>query len=147
MTTGDAFILLVEDNEDDAFLTKRTLKQQHVANRVVVIRDGATALDFLFSRGEYENREGPQLPQMVLLDINLPRLSGLEVLRELRANEQTRFLPVIMFTSSKAEQDIVESYSNSANSYVRKPINAQDFSDALQKIGTYWLILNEPPAD
>lgn len=146
MTTEDAFILLVEDNEDDIFLTKRTLKQQRVANRVVVVSDGVTALDFLFARGEYESREGRQLPQMVLLDINLPRMSGLEVLRELRANEQTSTLPVIMFTSSKAEQDILDSYESNANSYVRKPINAQDFSDALQKIGAYWLILNEPPA-
>lgn len=145
MALSDAFILLVEDNEDDIFLTLRTLKQHSVANDVMVVRDGAEALDFLFARGKYGGRRPDQLPQVVLLDINLPKLSGLEVLKELRRHEATRLLPVVMLTSSRQEQDIIDSYDNRANSYVQKPVDSQKFSDAIRQVGVYWLALNEVP--
>lgn len=145
VTARDAYILLVEDNEDDVFLTQRALVKQGVANEVVVVRDGAAALDFLFARGEYEDRRPTNLPQLVLLDINLPKLSGLEVLRQLRAAESTRLLPVVVFTTSQEERDLIESYESRANAYVRKPVDAREFGEAIHRVGAYWLLLNEPP--
>lgn len=136
-------ILLVEDNQDDVDLTLRALaKQQSIG--IDVVRDGAEALDYLLNREAYANSDKP-LPDLVLLDINLPKLSGLDVLKELRRNDATKLLPVVMLTTSKQEQDIVESYAGGANSYVRKPVSYSEFVDAVNQLGVYWLGLNQPP--
>jgi len=138
-------ILLVEDNSDDEVLTLRALKQHRIRNEVVVVRDGAEALDYLFRTGAHAGpRDGPP-PEIVLLDLKLPKLDGLEVLKRIRADERTRLLPVIVLTSSKAEQDLIQSYRAGANSYVRKPVDFQEFSEAVRQLGLYWLLLNEPP--
>ena len=128
-------ILLVEDHPDDEELTMRALKKNNIKNEVVVARDGVEALEYLFGTGA--------MPQIILLDLKLPKIDGLEVLRRLRADERTKFLPVVVLTSSKEEQDIVKSYQLGANSYVRKPVDFQEFSQAVQNLGLYWLILNE----
>lgn len=140
-------ILLVEDNPQDEKLTLRALQKLQVVNEVDVVRDGAEALDYLWCRGAYADRAGKALPAVVLLDIKLPKLSGLDVLMQLRSEETTRTLPVVMLTSSDEEQDIVDSYRNGANSYVRKPVNAGEFADAVARLGLYWLALNEIPGD
>lgn len=137
-------ILLVEDNPDDEELTIRALKKNHISNPVIVARDGVEALDYLFHRGAYESAT-PALPQVVLLDLKLPRVDGLQVLREIRANERTRMLPVVILTSSKEEQDLISGYSLGANSYIRKPVNFTDFTEAVRTLGLYWLLLNEYP--
>lgn len=139
------YILLVEDNQDDVDLTLRALKKQNIANEVEVVRDGAEALDFIFARGNHAGRNPKQLPQLVLLDINLPKVSGIEVLRRLRENQLTRMVPVVMLTTSKEERDVVESYTSGANSYVQKPIDFEEFSEAVRQLGIYWLIVNEAP--
>lgn len=136
-------ILLVEDNQDDVDLTLRALAKQS-AILIDVVRDGGEALDYLLRRNAYEHQSKP-LPDLVLLDINLPKLSGLEVLKELRRNEPTRLLPVVMLTTSKQERDIVESYAGGANSYVRKPVSYPDFVAAVNQLGVYWLGLNQTP--
>ena len=141
----DKVILLVEDNPDDELLTLRALKKSHVANTVVAARDGAEALDYLFRRGPYADPDASPRPQVVLLDLKLPRVDGLEVLRQLRADERTRLLPVVILTSSDEERDIVESYSLGANSYVRKPVEFGEFGEAVQQLGLYWLLLNQSP--
>ncbi len=133
-------ILLVEDNPDDELLTVRALKRQNFANPVVVAHDGQEALDRLFGEG----KEEPQVPALVLLDLNLPRVEGLEVLRRIRSDPRTRLLPVVILTSSREERDIVEGYSLGANSYVRKPVNFDEFLEAARQLGFYWLLLNEP---
>lgn len=138
-------ILLVEDNSDDEILTIRALKNNNIFNEVVVVRDGAEALDYLFCRGEYTDRDPGLLPQVVLLDLKLPKVDGLEVLRQIRANERTELLPVVILTSSKEEQDLINGYKLGANSYVRKPVNFDEFSEAIKQLGLYWLILNENP--
>lgn len=143
MMVEETFILLVEDNEDDIELTLRALRKGNLLNEVKVVRDGAEALDFLFARGQYESREST-LPQVVLLDINLPKLSGLEVLREMRNDERTRLTPVVVLTTSDSDEDVAESYGNGANSYIRKPINSSNFADAVNRLGAYWLLLNQP---
>jgi two-component system, response regulator len=143
MTIQEAFILLAEDNEDDAFLTVRTLKKQRLVNEVVWVKDGAEALDFLFARGSYSERDPGRLPQVVLLDLNLPKVSGLEVLQALRQHEATQLLPVVMLTSSKEESDVLGSYNGRANSYVQKPVSSDAFSEAVRQLGAYWLLLNE----
>ncbi|HEX7022450.1 MAG TPA: response regulator [Trueperaceae bacterium] len=145
MTRDSTFLLLVEDNQDDVDLTLRALRQHHVVNEVVVVRDGAEALDFLFCRGQYLGREPSGLPQLVLLDINLPKLNGLEVLRRLRDDERTKFLPVVMLTTSKDDRDMAESYAGGANSYVQKPVDFAEFTHAVRQLGSYWLVLNEAP--
>lgn len=145
MTISDAYILLVEDSEDDIFLTMRTLRKYRLVNEVVVARDGGEALEFLFGGGECQGRTSEILPQLVLLDINMPRVGGLEVLKRIRGDERTSVLPVVMFTSSKEDRDIIESYNNKANSYVRKPISSEDFAEAVEGLGTYWLLLNQAP--
>ena len=138
------FILLVEDNPDDVELTKRALKIHNIANEVVVARDGVEALDYLFATGAYVGRDMTVTPQLVLLDLKLPKVDGLEVLRRLRSDERTMFLPVVILTSSKEEQDLVNGYKLHANSYIRKPVDFNQFSEAVRQLGLYWLVLNEP---
>jgi CheY-like chemotaxis protein len=140
----DKTILLIEDNPDDEALTLRALEKNNIKNDVVVVRDGAEALDYLFGTGSYAGRDLTIMPQLTLLDLKLPKVDGLEVLRRLRANEHTRLLPVVILTSSNEEQDRVNGYGLGANSYVRKPIDFGQFIDAVRQLGLYWLILNEP---
>lgn len=144
MTRDNTFILLVEDNQDDVDLTIRALKKNGLINEIAVVRDGAEALDFLFARGEYAERRAT-MPQLILLDIRLPKLSGLEVLKELRQDERTKLLPVVILTSSKEEQDLIDSYNNGANSYVQKPVSFDEFNEAVRQLGVYWLVLNQVP--
>jgi two-component system, response regulator len=140
-------ILLVEDNPDDEALTLRAFRKNNITNEVVVARDGAEALDFLFASGTYANRDAAVLPQIVILDLKLPKIDGLEVLRRLRAGPQTKLLPVVILTSSNEERDRLEGYGLGANSYVRKPVDFAEFVDAVRQLGLYWLLLNErPPA-
>jgi len=138
-------LLLVEDNPDDEALTLRALKQNKISNEVVVARDGAEALDFLFCAGAYVNRDQHVLPEVVLLDLKLPKIDGLEVLRRLRADERTRLLPVVILTSSGEEQDLVTGYRLGANSYIRKPVDFDQFVEAVRNLGLYWLVLNQTP--
>ena len=138
-------ILLVEDNPDDEDLTLRALKKNNILNEIAVARDGAEALDYLFTTGPYAGRKTPSGPQIVLLDLKLPKVNGLEVLRRIRADERTRRIPVVILTSSKEEQDLIRSYDLGANSYVRKPVAFEEFAEAVQELGLYWLLLNEPP--
>ncbi len=138
-------ILLVEDNPDDELLTLRALRKNNVSNDVVVVRDGAEALDYLFVSGMHAGRDANVQPQVILLDLRLPKIDGLEVLRRLRADERTRLLPVVILTSSDEERDIVESYSLGANSYIRKPVDFDQFVAAIRQLQLYWLVLNEPP--
>ena len=142
---NDKVILLVEDNPDDEALTLRALKKNNILNEVVVAHDGAEALDYLFGTGTHAGRNPSHLPQVVLLDLKLPKVDGLEVLRRIRADERTKLLPVVVLTSSKEEQDLLKSYSLHANSYVRKPVDFTQFTEAVRQLGLYWLILNEPP--
>lgn len=136
-------ILLVEDNSDDEVLTLRALNGNNIANEVVVTRDGAEALDYLFARGQYSDRGTSEMPQVVLLDLKLPKIDGLEVLSQIRADERTKELPVVILTSSNEESDIVESYVKGANSYVRKPVEFDQFIEAIRQVGIYWMLLNE----
>jgi two-component system response regulator len=136
-------ILLVEDNKDDELLTLRALRKNNILNEVIVVRDGAEALDYLFVRGAHASRDADILPQVVLLDLNLPKVSGLSVLKQVRAEERLRMLPVVVLTSSKEDEDIIQSYALGANSYVRKPVEFEKFSEAVKTLGLYWLLLNE----
>jgi len=136
-------ILLVEDNPDDEALTIRAFRKNNVSNRVIVARDGAEALDYLFGTGTYAGRPDHDSPQVVLLDLKLPKVDGLEVLRRVRAEERTRLLPVVILTSSKEERDLIEGYRLGCNSYVRKPVNFDEFVEAARQLGLYWLLLNE----
>ena len=138
-------ILLVEDNLDDVELTLHAFKKNNIRNEVIVVNDGAAALDFLFGTGNYTNRDRSIMPTIILLDLQLPKIGGLEVLRQIRANNQTKYLPVVILTSSKEEQDIVQGYSLGVNSYVRKPVDFNQFSEAVNQLGLYWLLLNELP--
>ena len=141
----DKIILLVEDNPDDELLTLRALKKNGVLNEVVVARDGVEALDYLFGTGSYAGRDTGVMPQLILLDLKLPKIDGLEVLRRLRADERTRLLPVVILTSSKEQQDMIDGYGLGANSYVRKPVNFEQFVTAVEQLKLYWLVLNEAP--
>lgn len=138
-------ILLVEDNPDDVDLTLRAFRKSLIANEVVVTRDGAEALEYLTSTGRYAGKTVKELPQVVLLDLHLPKVSGLEVLRAIRADPNTKFLPVVVLTSSAEENDILESYGLGANSYIRKPVDFEQFLDAARQLGLYWLVLNQSP--
>ena len=138
-------ILLVEDNPDDEALTLRALKKNNIKNEVVVARDGAEALEFLFGTGKYTGRNTDLIPQVVLLDLKLPKVEGLEVLRQVRADRRTKLLPVVILTSSNEEQDRIQGYDLGANSYVRKPVDFSQFLDAARQLGLYWLVLNEAP--
>jgi len=140
-----SYILQVEDNPDDVELTLLAFKNSHIQNEVVVVRDGAEALDYLFGTGAYAGRDIDIMPAVTLLDLNLPKINGLEVLRRIRGDERTKLLPVIILTSSKEEQDLISSYKLGANSYIRKPVDFAQFSEAIGQLGLYWLILNEPP--
>jgi len=140
-------ILLVEDNPDDEALTLRALKKNNITNEVVVARDGAEALDYLFGTGAYAGRDTSIQPQVTLLDLKLPKIDGLEVLKRLRADERTKLLPIVILTSSNEEQDRLRGYGLGANSYVRKPVDFDQFIEAVRQLGLYWLLLNElPPA-
>lgn len=141
----DKLILLVEDSQRDEELALRALRKNNIKNEVVVARDGAEALDYLFATGAHAARNSAELPTIVLLDIKLPKIDGLEVLRRIRADERTKMLPVVMLTSSKEDNDRLLGYASGANSFVRKPIEFADFSEAIRQLGLYWLILNEPP--
>jgi two-component system response regulator len=141
----EKMILLVEDNPDDEALTLRAFRKNNMRNKIVVARDGEEALDFLFCRGIYAARDPDDLPEMVLLDLKLPKIDGLEVLRQIRANPRNRLLPVVILTSSKEEQDLIEGYKEGANSYVHKPVDFNQFVEAVRQLGLYWLVLNEPP--
>ena len=138
-------ILLVEDNPDDIELTLRSLKKHNISNELIVKRDGQEALDYLFSEGAYAGGSANPLPTLILLDIKLPKLSGLEVVKRIRADGRTRTLPVVILTSSNEERDVIDGYNNGCNSYIRKPIDFTEFSDAIGKLGIYWLLVNEPP--
>lgn len=138
-------ILLVEDNSQDEMLTLRALRRSNLANRIDVARDGQQALDYLFKEGEFAQREGPLLPAVVLLDIGLPRLSGLEVLERLRADERTRLLPVVILTSSDDERDRLRGYEGGCNSFVLKPVEFSEFAETVSRLGVFWLATNEPP--
>lgn len=139
------FILLVEDSRKDEELVLRSLRKNNIQNKVVVVRDGAEALDFLAAKGVHAGRDAAELPTVVLLDIKLPKIDGLEVLRRIRAESRTRLLPVVILTSSNEDKDRLEGYTSGANSFVRKPIEFTEFAQAVQQLGLYWLILNEPP--
>jgi two-component system, response regulator len=141
----DKIIMLVEDNPDDEELTVRALKKNQIVNEVVVARDGVQALNYLFCEGEYEGRNDKELPEVILLDLKLPKLDGLGVLRRLRADDRTKLLPVVILTSSNEEQDRINSYGLGANSYVRKPVDFDQFVSATKQLGLYWLVLNESP--
>ena len=137
-------ILLVEDNPKDEALTLRALKKSNIANDVIVVRDGVEAVDYLFGTGPYAGRDTTVQPQVMLLDLKLPKLDGLQVLQKIRGDERTRRLPVVVFTSSNEEEDIIGSYNLGANSYVRKPVDFEHFVEATKQLGLYWLVLNEP---
>jgi two-component system response regulator len=145
MTTGNKVILLVEDNPDDEALTLRALRKNNILNEVVVARDGVEALDYLFGSGAHVGRDATEQPQLVLLDLKLPRINGLEVLRQLRADERTRLQPVVILTTSNEDRDILSSYELGANSYIRKPVDFDQFMEAVRQLGLYWLVLNVSP--
>lgn len=136
-------ILVIEDNPDDIELTLRAFRKSNIANEVVVARDGAEALEYLFATGQYAGRDPNALPQVVLLDLNLPRVDGLEVLQRVRAHPKTKLLPVVILTSSTEERDLVNGYSLGANSYVQKPVNFEKFTESVRQLGLYWLLLNQ----
>jgi two-component system response regulator len=136
-------ILLVEDNPRDEMLTLRALKKSNIVNEVVIARDGVEALEYFFGTGLHAGAEPPVMPQLVLLDLKLPKVDGLEVLRKIRANESTRRLPVVIFTSSSEEEDMIKSYDLGANSYVRKPVESEQFAEATKQLGLYWLLMNQ----
>jgi len=138
-------ILLVEDNPSDIGLTQRALAKSHVANEMVVAEDGQEALDYLFAGGKYTDRDVSKTPALVLLDLKLPRVDGLEVLRRIRADERTKRIPVVILTTSKEEQDVAQSYDLGANSYIRKPVDFKQFVESVEHLGLYWLVMNEPP--
>jgi len=144
-TGNDAVILLVEDNPRDEELTLRALKKSNVANQVIVARDGVEALDYLLGRGKYTGRHVEDIPQVVLLDLKLPKLDGLQVLEAIRGDDRVRMIPVVILTSSVEEADIVRGYGLGANSYIRKPVDFNQFTEAVRQLGMYWLLMNQPP--
>ncbi len=144
---NNRIILLGEDNQDDVELTLRSLKKHNISNEVVVVRDSAEALDYLFAASTYASRDATIIPAVILLDLKLPKVDGLEVLQRLRADERTKLLPVVILTSSKEEQDMFNGYKWCANIYVRKPMDFVKFSEAVRQLGLYWLLFNEPPPE
>jgi two-component system, response regulator len=144
--TQEKVILLVEDNPDDVELTLRALKRNNIANTVIVAKDGVEALDYLLGTGAYEGRDVRHKPTVILLDLKLPRVDGIEVLQKLRAEDLTKLIPVVVLTTSREQQDIVNSYQFGANSYIVKPVDFEKFNEAVKQLGLYWLLLNEPAA-
>ncbi|HFQ91598.1 MAG TPA: response regulator [Chromatiales bacterium] len=142
----DKYVLLIEDNPDDVALTLRALKKHKITNNIVVARDGAEALDYLLGRGEHQDRDISCQPAVIFLDLNLPKINGLEVLRQIRADERTQRIPVVILSTSTEEQDITASYELGANSYIRKMVDFDRFSDAIRQLGSYWLTLNQIPS-
>jgi two-component system, response regulator len=142
---AEKVILIVEDNPDDEEFTLRALRRAKVSNEIVVTRDGSEALDYLYATGVHAGRDPAATPAVVLLDLNLPKLGGIDVLRRMRAEESTRFTPVVVLTSSSEDEDMLRSYASGANSYVRKPVEFADFANAVARLGVYWMLLNEPP--
>lgn len=140
---SDKIILLVEDNPDDAELTIRALTRSNIANRIIHVHDGVEALDYLFSTGSFVSRDPHETPAVILLDLKLPRLDGHEVLKQIRSDERTRYFPVVILTSSLEEQDLIRSYGEGANSFIRKPVDFVQFAEAAKQLGLYWLVLNE----
>lgn len=147
MSLSKKHILLVEDNPDDEALALRALKKSNVANKISIARDGVEALDYIFCEGEYQARDIHQHPVVVLLDLKLPKVDGLEVLKRIKEDDRTRRMPVVVMTSSSEEQDIVNSYDFGANSYIRKPVDFNQFTEAVAQLGLYWLVMNEVPDD
>ncbi len=146
MTPGtDVEILLIEDNPNDVELALRALKKNHLANRLHVVKDGAEALDFIFARGQYSGRSVEAGPKVILLDLKLPKIDGIDVLRAIRADDRTKSIPVVVLTTSSEERDIVETYRLGVNSYIVKPVNFEKFVDVVRELGFYWLVLNQPP--
>lgn len=141
----EKIILLVEDNADDEELTIRTLQKNHLKNKIVVVRDGVEAIDYLFGTGEYKDRDLSVSPVLIMLDIKLPKLNGLEVLKKIKADPRTKFIPVVVLTSSDEEKDLIESYQLGANSYVRKPVDFAEFQNSVRQLALYWVLLNESP--
>ena len=146
MVNGKKAILLVEDNPDDEALTLRALKKNHISNHVDVARDGAQALEYIFGTGTFADRDSTHLPEVVLLDLKLPKVDGLEVLKRIKSDPITKKIPVVVLTSSKEQNDVVESYDLGTNSYIVKPVGLDQFVAAVQNLGMYWLLLNQPPA-
>ena len=138
-------ILLVEDNPDDEELALDALRSNNVSNEIEVARDGQEALDYLFGSGKYQNRDSSELPQLVLLDLKLPKINGIDVLRRIRSDQRTKFLPVVILTSSKEEKDLINGYAEGANSYICKPVDFEQFTEAVRQLSLYWLLLNERP--
>lgn len=141
----DKIILLVEDNPDDITLTLRSLRKNSILNQVVVAKDGVEALDYLFGTGIYAGRDTSVTPVVTLLDLKLPKIDGLEVLKRVRGNERTKLIPIVILTSSKQESDLINGYSLGANSYIRKPVDFEQFNEAIRQLGLYWILLNESP--
>lgn len=144
MIVTNGAILLVEDNPNDEILTLRAFRKTNITNEVIIARDGEEALDYLFGTGAYEGRDVLDLPQLVILDLKLPKINGLEVLRQIRSDERTKTVPVIIMTSSKEEQDVVKAYSLGSNAYVQKPVDFVEFAEAVKCLGMFWLLLNQP---
>jgi len=145
VATNEVEILLVEDNPNDVELTLRALKKHNITNKVHVVKDGAEALEYIFVKGAYASRDINHSPKVILLDLKLPKVDGLEVLRQIKSNERTKMIPVVVLTSSKEERDLVESYRLGANSYITKPVDFESFVKAVSELGLYWLLLNQPP--
>lgn len=145
LKTIEVEILLVEDNLDDAWLTLRALEKKHLANHVFHVKDGEEALDYLFHRGAFANHSKCEKPKVIFLDLKLPKINGIEVLKEIKGNDTTKHIPVVVLTSSKEEQDVIDTYELGVNSYIVKPVDFEKFMEAIMELGMYWLILNEPP--
>ncbi len=145
MSNKTVLILLIEDNPDDEELTLLAFEQNRISNQVVVARDGVEALEYLFGTGNFADRNLDIMPALVLLDLQLPRINGLEVLQRLRADNRTKFIPVVILTTSNEQQDLINSYKLGCNSYIRKPVDFEQFQTAVEQLGMYWLLLNEPP--
>jgi two-component system response regulator len=145
MTAGDGEILLVEDSQDDVDLTLHTLRRENLANNISVVRDGEEALDFLFCRGPYAKRSRELLPRLVLLDLKLPKVDGIEVLRQIKGDPRTKIIPVVILTSSREERDLVDGYNLGANSYIQKPVDFDQFRQVVKGMGLYWLVINQRP--